>query len=104
MDFNGEYNAVCAAFEQAIGCGRSFDLVARAFRIGNRALKLYFVNGLISTDSAVKILGDLLTADANAYMTVTDAQSLAERFVPYVESETTTDMPTAVTALLSYSA
>ena len=38
MDFNGEYNAVCAAFEQAIGCGRSFDLVARAFRIGNRAL------------------------------------------------------------------
>ena len=101
MDFNGEYNAVCAAFEQAIGCGRSFDLVARAFRIGNRALKLYFVNGLIATDSAVKILGDLLTADANEYRTVRDAQALAERFVPYVETRTTADMQTAVTAVLS---
>ena len=101
MDFNGEYHAVCAAFEQAIGCGRSFDLVARAFQIGNRSLKLYFVNGLIATDSGVKILGDLLTADANAYMTVTDAQTLAGRFVPYVETRTTDDMPTAVTAVLS---
>ncbi|MBQ7542064.1 MAG: spore germination protein [Clostridia bacterium] len=101
MEFNGQFDRECAAFEEAVGCARSFDVVARSFRIGSRALKLYFINGLIQTDSAVKVLGDLLALDSGEYAAVTQARQLAQRFIPFTESDTTTDFQTAVTALLS---
>ena len=101
MDFTADFQTACSAFEQAVGCARSFDVVARPFRIGGRALRLYFINGLVQIDSCMKILGDLLAIDPAAYMTVTQAAAIAERFIPFAETQTTNDLPSAVTALLS---
>ena len=91
----------CAALEQAIGCGRSFDIVMRPFRIGNREVRMYFVNGLVQNDSTVKILGDLLAADGSAFASVTDAAAFAEQFISSIETEVTADLQSAVTAVLS---
>ena len=101
MTITGSFPQDCASFEQALGMADSFDVVARPFQIGSRRLRLYYINGLIQTDSTVKILGDLLAADAADFAAVHDAGTFASRFVPCVETETTDDMQTAVTAVLS---
>lgn len=101
MTFSGTFTQDCSALEQALGLAESFDIVARPFQIGSRQLRLYFINGMIQTDSAVKVLGDLLTADAAEFGRIHDAQTLAMRFVPYVETEILQDVETAVSAVLA---
>ena len=88
-------------FARAIGAGKSFDVVTRAFQAGGTDCRMYFINGMIQTDSALKLLGDLLAADANAMRIVQTAEQFAARFIACVETETTADMQSAVTAVLS---
>ncbi len=101
MAFTGTFPQDCAMLEQALGMADSFDIVARPFQIGSRRLCLYFINGLVQNDSVMKIVGDLLAADASDFATVHDAQTFAMRFIPYAETETTEDVQTAATAVLS---
>ena len=101
MQFQGNFARDCASFEQAIGAGKSFDVVTRAFQAGGTDCRMYFINGMIQTDSALKLLGDLLAADANAMRIVQTAEQFAARFIACVETETTADMQSAVTAVLS---
>ena len=101
MTLSGIFAQDCAAIEHALCPQDSFDIVVRPFQIGERALKMYFVNGLIQTDSAMKILGDLQNADAACFGAVTAADEAAERFIPFTETQTTTDLDAVVSAVLS---
>ena len=101
MQFSGIFADDCVMIEQAIGAGKSFDVVSRAFQIGTTACKLYFINGMIQTDSTLKLLGDLLSLDGNALLSVRNAAQFAARFVSCVETETADDLQTASVAVLS---
>lgn len=101
MQFGNDLQENAIQFEAMIGYGKSFDIVERDIEIGTALFKFYFINGLVETDAAMKIVGDLMTADPIQVMAARDMASLVARFIPYAETQVTDDMQTAVTAMLS---
>ena len=101
MQFTGNYADDCAMLETAIGAGKSFDVVARAFEAGQTSCTLYYINGMIQTDSTLKLLGDLLALENGALSAVRDAAQFAEKYISCVETGTTVDVQTSAVAVLS---
>ncbi|MGN0636126.1 MAG: spore germination protein [Acutalibacteraceae bacterium] len=101
MQFGSDIQQNAALFETMIGYGKSFDIVERDIQVGNAQFKFYFINGLVENDAAMKIVGDLMTADPIQVMVVRDMAALASRFIPYAETEVTSEMQTAATAVMS---
>lgn len=101
MRFENDLQQNAQQFEVMIGYGKSFDIVERDIEIGTALFKFYFINGLVETDAAMKIVGDLMTANPIQVMAVRDMNALVARFIPYAETQVTDDMQTAVTAMLS---
>ena len=101
MRFENDLQQNAQQFEAMIGYGKSFDIVERDIEIGTALFKFYFINGLVETDAAMKIVGDLMTANPIQVMAVRDMNALVARFIPYAETQVTDDMQTAVTAMLS---
>lgn len=101
MQFGTDIQQNAIQFETMIGYGKSFDIVERDVEIGTALFKFYFINGLVENDAAMKIIGDLMTADPIQVMAARDLQALVARFIPYAETQVTDDMQTAVTAMLS---
>lgn len=101
MRFENDLQQNAQQFEAMIGYGKSFDIVERDIEIGTALFKFYFINGLVETDAAMKIVGDLMTANPIQVMAVRDMDALVARFIPYAETQVTDDMQTAVTAMLS---
>ena len=75
MQFGNDLQENAIQFEAMIGYGKSFDIVERDIEIGTALFKFYFINGLVETDAAMKIVGDLMTADPIQVMAARDMAS-----------------------------
>ncbi len=101
MNISGNFTEDVQSFETALGYGRSFDIVCRTLRINSRDLKMYFVNGMVINEISTKIVGDLCAETETAPQFFLNAQSFADRFIPFAETGLCDNFEDAVTFVLS---
>ncbi len=101
MKLSQDYNDNIRKLDEALRLDKSFDLVGRCVKAGSKNVKLYFVDGLVKDEILVKIISDLLAAKEDIIEGLSSARAFAERLVPYSETDTTDDIDTLTTHILS---
>ncbi len=94
-----EFDRRCAALDEQLGVGRSFDMVGRDLQIGGRRAKLWVVNGYAQDSLLERIIAawmPIASLDG-----VADLQSFLERYVTACDSKVETDWNKAVTAVFA---
>ncbi len=84
-----------------IGVGRSFDVVAKSMTFAGRRAVLFFVDGFAKDDVMERVMSFLLRVPPHELDAAGSAQAVADKFVPYVETDVQADEETIVTAVLS---
>ena len=94
-----EFERRCAALDEQLGVGRSFDMVGRSLVIGGRRAKLWVVNGYAQDSMLERIIAawmPLASLDG-----VADLQTFVERFVTACDATVETARDKAVTAVFA---
>ena len=94
-----EFERRCAALDEQLGVGRSFDMVGRSLVIGGRRAKLWVVNGYAQDSMLERIIAawmPLASLDG-----VADLQTFVERFVTACDAAVETARDKAVTAVFA---
>ena len=94
-----EFDRRCAALDEQLGVGRSFDMVGRDLQIGGRRAKLWVVNGYAQDSLLERIIAAWMPVAS--LDDVADLQSFLERYVTACDSAVETDWNKAVTAVFA---
>lgn len=95
------YTETVEFFRRKLRVNASFDLMCHAFGVGNRRATLFFVDGLVKSESLEKMLQFWSNVSPQDMLTVQDACAFTEQFVPAMEVEYTADAEQAATLVLS---
>lgn len=80
---------------------KSFDIIKRPLKIGERRAVLYFIDGFIKDEVYEKILEFLYKQTAEDIAEINDMSRFAENKLPYVETDAVYTAAEVVTAVLS---
>ena len=98
---SGQFAADTHALDDALRIGRSYDLLDRRLRFGQRRAALYFINGFFKDDLMEKVVQFLMSKKAEELETVEDAAAFVRRFMPNAEVSLSADQPELVTRVLA---
>ena len=98
---SGQFAADTHALDEALRIGRSYDLLDRRLRFGQRQAALYFINGFFKDDLMEKVVQFLMSKKAEELETVEDAAAFARRFMPNAEVSLSADQLELVTRVLA---
>ena len=87
-------------FDEALGVGRSCDIVNRNYRIGGKKARLWVVDGF-GLDGTLERMGAFwLSLRPENVMGLADMQDFADRFITFAETNVTEDAEDIVTSVL----
>ena len=95
------YDELTKAVDLRLNPDLSFDIVKRELIIGGKSAAMYFIDGFIKDEVFEKILEFLFRIPPERLKGIDTAKEFSERFIPYVEVESTADAEAACTAILS---
>lgn len=87
-------------FREALGVGKSFDVLERVFVIHDRTFYLYFLDGFSKDTNLEYVRRDMNNADKETIQNLKSAEELAEKAISSIEASTDRDMDNLVTAVL----
>ncbi len=87
-------------FDQALGAGRSVDMVSRNYVIAGRGARLWVVDGYGKDETLERMGAFWLSLPLNALEGLTELQDFADRFISFSEVDVGLDFDQAVTAVL----
>lgn len=79
----------------------SADIVKNNFIIADRTASIYHINGMLDTESMVKIHSSLLKITEEELIKCDTIKSLAQHFIPYTDYKTESNFNSLITAVLS---
>ena len=100
-DFLKNYNEWIAEIDSELKPDKSFDIIKRPLKIGERRAVLYFIDGFIKDEVYEKILEFLYKQTAEDIAEINDMSRFAENKLPYVETDAVYTASEVVTAVLS---
>ncbi len=100
-DFLKNYNEWIAEIDSELKPDKSFDIIKRPLKIGERRAVLYFIDGFIKDEVYEKILEFLYKQTAEDIAEINDMSRFAENKLPYVETDAVYTAAEVVTAVLS---
>ena len=100
-DFLKNYNEWIAEIDSELKPDKSFDIIKRPLKIGERRAVLYFIDGFIKDEVYEKILEFLYKQTAEDIAEINDMSRFAENKLPYVETDAVYTATEVVTAVLS---
>lgn len=95
------YNEWIAEIDSELKPDKSFDIIKRPLKIGERRAVLYFIDGFIKDEVYEKILEFLYKQTAEDIAEINDMSRFAENKLPYVETDAVYTASEVVTAVLS---
>ena len=95
------YNEWIAEIDSELKPDKSFDIIKRPLKIGERRAVLYFIDGFIKDEVYEKILEFLYKQTAEDIAEINDMSRFAENKLPYVETDAVYTAAEVVTAVLS---
>nr|WP_325229476.1 spore germination protein [uncultured Oscillibacter sp.] len=87
-------------FDQALGVGRSVDMVSRDYRIGGRRARIWVVDGYGLDETLERMGAFWLSRPENALEGLTDMQDFADRLISFSEVDVGFDPEELVTSVL----
>ena len=93
-----DFEKRCAALDEKLGMGRSFDMVGRTLSIGGKRARLWVVNGYVQDAMLERILASWTALET---LDVPDLQAFLERYVTACDAAVETDRDKAVTAVFA---
>ena len=79
----------------------SFDVIGRKMSVGDRKATMYFVDGFIKDEIMEKIMEFTMKLTADDLKELSETQTFADRFIPYVEVDLSDRLDKIATAILS---
>ena len=83
-------------FDQALGVGRSVDMVSRDYVIGGRRARLWVVDGYGKDETLERMGAFWLSQPQNALEGLTEMQAFADRFITFSEVDVSLDRKSVV--------
>lgn len=77
------------------------DIVKNKLHIGNREASIYHINGMLDTESMIKIHESLLKIDKRDLEALVSVKDFAKKFIPYTDYKAENNFHTLVNAVLS---
>lgn len=90
-----------ASLRDALGMGKSFDLIEKPLVIAGREARLYFVDGFIKDETMEKVIAFLFSIQEDELVQAQDMQGFNRRFMTYIETQVDGSAQTAATNVLS---
>ena len=87
-------------FDQALGVGRSVDMVSRDYVIGGRRARLWVVDGYGKDETLERMGAFWLSQPQNALEGLTEMQEFADRFITFSEVDVSFDPDEIITSVL----
>ena len=87
-------------FDEALGVGRSVDMVSRDYFIGGRRARIWVVDGYGKDETLERMGAFWLSQPANALEGLTDMQDFADRFISFSEVDVGFDAEEIITSVL----
>ncbi len=87
-------------FDEALGVGRSVDMVSRDYIIGGRRARLWVVDGYGKDETLERMGAFWLSQPANALEGLRDMQDFADRFITFSEVDVADDTDQLTTSVL----
>ena len=87
-------------FDEALGVGRSVDMVSRDYRIGGRRARLWVVDGYGKDETLERMGAFWLSQPSNALEGLTEMQDFADRFITFSEVDIAFDTSELITSVL----
>lgn len=87
-------------FDEALGVGRSVDMVSRNYRIGGRRARIWVVDGYGLDETLERMGAFWLSRPENALEGLTDMQDFADRLISFSEVDVGFDPEELVTSVL----
>ena len=87
-------------FDQALGVGRSVDMVSRDYRIGGRRARIWVVDGYGLDETLERMGAFWLSRPENALEGLTDMQDFADRLISFSEVDVGFDPEELITSVL----
>ena len=79
----------------------SFDVIGRKMSVGDRKATMYFVDGFIKDEIMERIMEFTMKLTADDLKELSETQTFADRFIPYVEVDLSDRLDKIATAILS---
>ncbi len=99
--FLGDYTSTVAMLDNALRLNASFDLVGKDLKVDRHNIKIYFVDGFCKDETMFKINSFMMNAQEKDFKTLKTAREFANRFVPYVETDITSNVDDFIKSVLS---
>ena len=96
-----DFDEWIAEIDNELKPDKSFDIIKRPLKIGERRAVLYFIDGFIKDEVYEKILEFLYKQTAEDIAEINDMSRFAENKLPYVETDAVYTAAEVVTAVLS---
>lgn len=90
-----------ASLRDALGMGKSFDLIEKPLVIAGREARLYFVDGFIKDETMEKVIAFLFSIQEDELVQAQGMQGFNRRFMTYIETQVDGSAQTAATNVLS---
>ncbi len=87
-------------FDEALGVGRSVDMVSRDYVIGGRRARLWVVDGYGKDETLERMGAFWLSLPENALEGLRDMQDFADRFISFSEVDVGSDTDELITSVL----
>ena len=100
-NFSEHYALNVSVLDEELRLKDSFDVVGRDIKIDKRNAKLYFIDGFCKDAEMTKIMTNFMAATEEQMKALPNAREFANRFVPYVETDITSDVDAFIKSVLS---
>ncbi len=99
--FFGDFTSTVAMLDNALRLNDSFDLVGKDLKVDRHNIKIYFVDGFCKDETMFKVNSYLMNAQEKDFKTLKTAREFANKFVPYVETDVTSNVAEFIKSVLS---
>lgn len=98
---SGSFKKDIDALSGYLRCENSFDLVKRDLNFAGKKACLFFADGLVKDETMVKIITKLSSLKEQDIADCRDAETFADRYIPYIEVECESDIEKIAANVLS---
>lgn len=99
--FFGDFTSTVAMLDNELRLNASFDLVGKDLKVDKHNIKIYFVDGFCKDETMFKINSYMMNAQEKDFKTLKTAREFANKFVPYVETDITSNIAEFIKSVLS---
>ena len=96
-----DYAENVKTIENALACKESFDIIKKTLKIGNDEITLFYIDGFVKDGVMQKLMMHFLSLNSLSEKGDGSAESFIRHCVPYVETESTEDLHSMITFVLS---